>query len=336
MFNPELATTLRAVRDGGANAFYDPQGTIAPQIIARATAGACSYNTKPAVIPSLMTVSDIASYQAVERVPVCENVLGRTVCTSAPPAFGGIAMLYMLNLMERGNIASMSYKSLEGVHWFIEASRLAQIDRRNYIGDPDFNYIPVAGLLDDTYLDQRFALFSPGPGHRSGGLGDTAWSRNPTLVSGDGRGRQCGYDQPGQYCRPIWQRAVHDDHDQFDLWRSYRGRWDDAQQRAEQFYPSRFDFSRRAGQRDATGEAVPDFSDAHPCLGHPRPGRIRGWGCRWQCDPGICGANPLGRICVWEKWPDRHQSVTRERAVDHECARGAKTALGAGVGHECG
>ncbi len=161
IFNSELATTLRTVRDGGANAFYDPQGTIAPQIIARATAGECQYNSKPAVIPSLMTVADIASYQAVERMPICKNVLGRTVCTSAPPAFGGIAMLYMLSLMERGHIQSMAHNSLEAVHLFIESSRLAQIDRRNYIGDPDFHPIPIAGLLDDTYLDARFALFSP-------------------------------------------------------------------------------------------------------------------------------------------------------------------------------
>lgn len=125
IFNPELATTLRTVRDGGANAFYDPQGTIAPQTIARATAGACQYNTAPAVIPSLMTLADIASYQAVERIPICDDVLGRMVCTSAPPAFGGTAMLYMLNLMERGNIQSMVHNSLEAVHLFIESSRLA-------------------------------------------------------------------------------------------------------------------------------------------------------------------------------------------------------------------
>jgi gamma-glutamyltranspeptidase/glutathione hydrolase len=161
IFNAELATTLRTVRDGGANAFYDPQGTIAPQIVARATAGPCVYNSKPAVIPSLMTLTDLATYQAKERAPVCDDVLGRTVCTSAPPAFGGITMLYMLNLMERGHIQRMPYDSLEAVHLFIESSRLAQIDRRYYIGDPDFHAIPAAGLLDDTYLDQRFALISP-------------------------------------------------------------------------------------------------------------------------------------------------------------------------------
>jgi hypothetical protein len=36
--NPELATVLREVRDGGAAAFYDPAGTISPAIAARAAA----------------------------------------------------------------------------------------------------------------------------------------------------------------------------------------------------------------------------------------------------------------------------------------------------------
>ena len=161
LYNHELAATLKTVRDDGADAFYAPDGTIAPQIIARATAGPCSYNTEPAIIPSLMTVEDIATYQAKERTPVCDDVFGRTVCTSAPPAFGGTAMLYMLNLMERGNMQNMAHNSLEATHLFIESSRLAQIDRRQYIGDPDFNPIPVAGLLDETYLDQRYALISP-------------------------------------------------------------------------------------------------------------------------------------------------------------------------------
>lgn len=179
LYNHELADTLRKVRDGGADAFYNPTGEIAPHIIARATAGACTYNSEPAVIPSLMTVDDIHAYEAKERNPVCDDVLGRIICSAAPPAFGGTAMLYMLNLMERGAFETASYKSLANTHLFIEASRLAQIDRRNYIGDPDFNPIPVVtlqdnvdllnnsgllhatGLLNSAYLDSRFDLISP-------------------------------------------------------------------------------------------------------------------------------------------------------------------------------
>jgi gamma-glutamyltranspeptidase / glutathione hydrolase len=51
--------------------------------------------------------------------------------------------------------------SAEQVHLAIEASRLAQFDRREHVGDPDYHPVPVAGLLADDYLDQRFSLFSP-------------------------------------------------------------------------------------------------------------------------------------------------------------------------------
>ena len=162
--NPELAQVLREVRDGGADAFYDPQGTIAPAIIDRVTQGQCKPTHDadgPAVIPSLMTVEDFANYQARERDPVCDTVFGRKICSSAPPAYGGTAVISMLKMMQSGGIRKMSPNSAEYFHLAIESSRLAQWDRRQYVGDPDYNYVPVNGLTDNKYLRSRYALFSP-------------------------------------------------------------------------------------------------------------------------------------------------------------------------------
>lgn len=165
--NAELAQVLREVRDGGADALYDPEGTIAPAILARITQGPCQPEhdtsgpvTVPAKIPSLMTLDDFAAYEARERDPLCRFVFGHIVCSSAPPAYGGTAVLYMLSLMERGKIERFKNDSLDYAHLFIEASRLAQWDRRQYVGDPAFTDLPIAGLLDDDYLDSRFALFA--------------------------------------------------------------------------------------------------------------------------------------------------------------------------------
>ena len=164
IFNPELAQVLTEVRDGGADAFYDPMGNIAPAIIDRITLGQCKAEhdaNGPAVIPSLMTVEDFAAYEARERDPVCDKVFGRTICSSAPPAYGGTTIIYMLKLMQRGGIRQMSPDSAEYFHLAIESSRLSQWDRREHIGDPDYNYIPVNGLIDNQYLKSRFSLFSP-------------------------------------------------------------------------------------------------------------------------------------------------------------------------------
>lgn len=114
----------------------------------------------PVVIPSLMTAQDFADYTPIERTEVCRKVFGLSVCTSAPPAFGGVSVLEMLGLLERGEVGKTDPGSPDRIHLSIEASRLANFDRRAYVGDPQFNVVPVEGLLDDKYLDQRFSLFS--------------------------------------------------------------------------------------------------------------------------------------------------------------------------------
>ena len=162
--NAELAGVLREVRDGGAAAFYDPAGTIAPAIVARAAAGPFKLRTDaagPAVIPSLMTTNDFGRYKSVRRRPVCRERFSRLLCTAPPPSFGGVTVLQELGLMQRGGIERLMPLSAEQVHLAIEASRLAQFDRREYVGDPDFHPVSVADLLADRYLDRRFELFAP-------------------------------------------------------------------------------------------------------------------------------------------------------------------------------
>ncbi|MDQ7910819.1 gamma-glutamyltransferase [Phytohabitans sp. ZYX-F-186] len=182
--NTDLAAVLREVRDGGAAAFYDPAGRVAPAIVERAARGPfklAADESGPAVIPSLMTVADLGGYRAVGREPLCRWVLDRQVCTAAPPSFGGLSVLQQLGLLERADVAAMAPDSLLRTHYSIEASRLAQFDRRQYVGDPDFDPVPVAGLLAGEYLDSRFALLSPttavrevAPGRPGGDEGTTS------------------------------------------------------------------------------------------------------------------------------------------------------------------
>jgi gamma-glutamyltranspeptidase/glutathione hydrolase len=194
--NRELASVLRRVRDGGAAAFYE--GPIASAIVARATAGPFKLRTDaagPAVIPSLMTVGDLARYRAVARPPVCARIVSRRICTTPPPSFGGVTVLQELSLMARGRVARMAPLSPDRVHLAIEASRLAQFDRREFVGDPDFHPVPVDGLLADGYLDRRFGLFSPAraihpvtPGEPPGSAPDSAADMTSHVSIVDRRG----------------------------------------------------------------------------------------------------------------------------------------------------
>ncbi len=108
-----------------------------------------------------MTGTDFARYRAVERDAICRRRFARTLCTAPPPSFGGVTVLQQLGLMERGGAAHLAPLTPERVHPAIEASRLANFDRREHVGDPDFHAVPVDGLLDEGYLDDRFSSSRP-------------------------------------------------------------------------------------------------------------------------------------------------------------------------------
>ena len=146
--NPELAEVLRAVAAYGAEAFYT--GPIAADIAAAVTSSA--------VRPGAMTIADLAGYKAVKREPVCAPYRAHRVCGMGPPSSGGVTTLEILGLLERFEMGRLAPNSLEAVHLFAEASKLAYADRAQYLGDPGFVPVPVAGLLDPGYLDARSRL----------------------------------------------------------------------------------------------------------------------------------------------------------------------------------
>ncbi|HWA91182.1 MAG TPA: gamma-glutamyltransferase [Rhizomicrobium sp.] len=149
--NPELAATLRDIAKRGPKAFY--AGALAQAIVDKV-------NHAP-VNPAGMTLADLARYKARERTPVCGPYRRYRVCSMGPPSSGGIAVLQILELLERFPSKDLATDTLEGVHLFTQASRLAFADRGEYLGDPAFVNVPVAGLLNRSYIAQRSALIDP-------------------------------------------------------------------------------------------------------------------------------------------------------------------------------
>jgi gamma-glutamyltranspeptidase / glutathione hydrolase len=148
--NPDLAATFRAIAKGGARAFYT--GAIAQAIVDKVHNGS--------IQPGGMTLKDLARYRAVERAPVCTIYRVYKLCSMAPPSSGGIAVLQILKLVERFSSPQLAPNTLDGVHLFAQASRLAFADRGRYVGDPAFVAVPVKGLLDPTYLKDRSRLIN--------------------------------------------------------------------------------------------------------------------------------------------------------------------------------
>ena len=148
--NPALAATLRRVATEGPEAIY--AGAVAADIAAGVRQG--SY-------PGTLDAADMAAYRPRERAPVCTEAFQHRICSAAPPASGGVALQQELGLLDRVRIAAAAPGSLEAAHLILEAARLAEADRRVFIGDPDFVDVPVGGLLDPGYLDLRARQIGP-------------------------------------------------------------------------------------------------------------------------------------------------------------------------------
>lgn len=149
--NPRYAQLLRQIAEDGANAFYT--GQIAFDIVTAVRNAPDN--------PGLLNLDDMAQYQAVRREPLCRPYRQWTVCGMPPPTSGGLAVLEILGLLERFDMASVDPRSAEAAHLLAQAGRLTFADRNLYLADPDFVSVPVEGLLDPDYLAERSALIDP-------------------------------------------------------------------------------------------------------------------------------------------------------------------------------
>jgi gamma-glutamyltranspeptidase/glutathione hydrolase len=149
--NPALAETFRTLAAEGPDAFYS--GDIANDIVATVRTAHRA--------PGSLDLSDLASYRAKKRAPICGRYRGHRICGMGPPSSGGLTTLITLGILENFDLASIKPGSVKAIHLISEASRLAFADRAAYMGDADFIEIPVAGLLAADYLKSRAALIDP-------------------------------------------------------------------------------------------------------------------------------------------------------------------------------
>ena len=149
--NPAFAATLRALAQGGAPAFY--RGEIARDIVA-------AVRDHPGN-PGTLSEQDLASYSVREVTPLCGGYREFRICGMPPSSSGGIAVLQMLGMLSRFDLAAVRPGSSEAAHLLSEAGRLAFADRNRYVADDRFVKVPLAGLLDPAYLRSRSELIRP-------------------------------------------------------------------------------------------------------------------------------------------------------------------------------
>ncbi len=99
----------------------------------------------------LITKEDLAAYRVKDRKPLVGTYRQYQILAPPPPSSGGIAVLEMLNILESYDMASLGDRTPASMHLILEAFRRAFKDRTSYLGDPDFETMPIAQLSDKAY-----------------------------------------------------------------------------------------------------------------------------------------------------------------------------------------
>jgi gamma-glutamyltranspeptidase/glutathione hydrolase len=160
--NPAYAATLRRLAERGPRALLEPP--VSTRIIER---------THAEPLPGTLVQADFDAYQPRVNDALCGPYLVYVVCVPPPPS-SGVSLLQVLAILERTDVAELSPADPQAWFLFAEASRLMYADRNEYVADPTFVDVPVAGLLDPGYVESRAGMIlgvagpPPAPGKPAG------------------------------------------------------------------------------------------------------------------------------------------------------------------------
>ncbi|WP_114418790.1 gamma-glutamyltransferase [Marinospirillum perlucidum] len=156
--NPALAAIYRQVAQGGSEVFY--QGSVA-RSIQRAVVN------QPGQ-PGQLSLADLANYQPNSGSALCSSWQVYLVCGAPPPSSGQLTLMQILGILEHLDADQLAdpegFYSPQGLHLYIEASRLAFADRALYIADPAYVEAPGgdwSNLLRPAYLQERARQIQP-------------------------------------------------------------------------------------------------------------------------------------------------------------------------------
>jgi gamma-glutamyltranspeptidase/glutathione hydrolase len=155
---PDLAWSLQQIAADGPDAFY--RGEIAERL-----AAAMAENS------GLITLEDLAAYEAYEREPIRGTYRGYDIISMPPPSSGGTILVEMLNILENFDLSGHQASDAEVIHLLVEAMRQGYLDRATYLGDTDFVDVPLAMLTAKGYAAERAALIAPAEARSSETLG---------------------------------------------------------------------------------------------------------------------------------------------------------------------
>ena len=147
LINLALAETLQRISDHGRDEFY--KGETAKKLVDFLQAKG-----------SIITLEDLAKYEAKWRDPIIFQYDNLTITSMSPPSSGGICLNQIMTMIEPFDLKSFGHNSLKTIQVVVEAEKRAYADRSFYLGDPDFVKIPDKTLTSAAYLTERMQTFT--------------------------------------------------------------------------------------------------------------------------------------------------------------------------------
>lgn len=187
----DLAGTLQAIAEGGADAFY--KGATADLIVKASAANG-----------GILAKGDFEAYRVRELDPVTCNYRGYDIASSPPPSSGGLIICEILNILEGYPISYLGYGSAETTRLMVEAMRRAYVDRNTALGDPDFVENPVTKLTSEAYAEEIRTRIDP---YRAGvsadltpaGFGESTETTHYSIIDKDGTAVAVTYTLNGSF-----------------------------------------------------------------------------------------------------------------------------------------
>ncbi len=178
---PDLASTLSAVAEGGADTFYGGEVARSMALAAQEAGG-------------YLSEEDLAEHRTAWVEPISTDYRGVRVHEIPPPG-QGVAALEMLNILEGFDLGTLDPAGADRIHIEVEAKKLAFRDLHEEIGDPEFwrhAEIPTQRLISKDYAATLRERISPD--RASGGVPEPVVGSDTTyLCAVDARGNGCSF-----------------------------------------------------------------------------------------------------------------------------------------------
>ena len=148
LIQSNLSLTLNRIKNQKRDGFYS--GITAKLLLREMNKG-----------NGIFTQDDLDKYSSIWRKPIVGYYKDHKIISMGPPSSGGVALVQLLKGIENYNIKNYGFNSLKTINLMAELESRVYADRATHLGDPDFYKVPIEGLINSNYLENKFKNINP-------------------------------------------------------------------------------------------------------------------------------------------------------------------------------